>query len=323
MTFSAPAAAQRGATALAWVNGALGVLVFSGSMPATKVAVERFDPIFLTFIRASIAGAAAIILLLWTRSPWPPRKALIPLGLVALSIVLIFPLSAAVALDRMTAAHSSIMLGLLPIGTAICAVWRTSERPPLPFWIFAALGSLVVIGFALFQGGFQLVSSDLTLLVGIVAVSLGYAEGARLSRSIGGWQVISWALALSAPLMLCVTLALPWPPSGRLDFAGYVALAYVSLGSMLIGFVFWYRGLALGGIALIGQLQLLQPFLGLCWSHLFLGEHIDTAMIVAAVSVVICIAASRRSMRSAVAARVPSQGVDELVASAAAVAEGP
>lgn len=309
--------------AMAWLNGMLGVVVFSGSMPATRVAVERFDPIFLTFLRATIAGAAAIVVLVWTGSPRPPRRAFISLALVATTIVLIFPLSAAIALDGMTAAHSSVMLGLLPIGTAICAVWRAGERPPLPFWMFATIGSLVVIGFALVQGGLHLRSSDLILIVGIAAVSLGYAEGAHLSRTLGDWQVICWALAVSAPLMLCVNLALPWPAWSSVDSAGYVALAYVSLGSMLVGFVFWYRGLALGGIAVVGQLQLLQPFLGLCWSHLVLGEHVDLGMILAALGVVVCIAASRRSMRSTVGGASLNEDGREIVDCLAGAPEGP
>ena len=252
------------------INGLIGVVIFSGSLPATRVAVMDFDPVFLTVARAAIAGVLSLALLVVFRQPRPQRADVVPLIIVALGVVVGFPLLTALALRHVTSAHSIVFIGLLPLATAIFGVIRAGERPKPAFWFFSILGSALVAGFALMQGISVSGVGDALMFGAIVVCGLGYAEGARLSRTLGGWQVISWALVLSLPIMLALALATMPARFAGIGQPAWLGLAYVSLFSMLIGFVFWYRGLAQGGIAAVGQLQLLQPFFGLALAALLL-----------------------------------------------------
>jgi drug/metabolite transporter (DMT)-like permease len=283
-----------GYRASGWINGLIGVAIFSGSLPATRAAVMDFDPVFLTIARATIAALLGIALLLLFREKRPERGDLPALGLVALGVVVGFPLLTALALRHITSAHSIVFIGLLPLSTAVCAVLRAGERPRAGFWVFSCIGSALVAGYAVRQGVPASPAGDLFMLAAIVVCGLGYAEGAKLSRRLGGWQVISWALALSLPVMLAL-LVLATPP--RLDEVGlpaWIGLAYVSLFSMLIGFIFWYRGLARGGIAAVGQLQLLQPFFGLTLAATLLGEQVSAGMLAVTLAVVLCVGGAKR-----------------------------
>lgn len=276
-----------------WLSGFLGVLIFSGSLPATRMAVASLDPLFLTLARASIAGLLGAMMLLAFRQARPSRDDIPSLAIVSLGVVIGFPLLTAFALQHITAAHSIVFVGLLPLATAIFGVVRGGERPRPAFWIFSGIGSGLVAGFALHQGASASLVGDLLMLGAIVLCGLGYAEGAKLSRRLGGWQVISWALVFSLPLTAGLTLlTLPASWSG-IGLSAWLALAYVSLFSMLIGFVFWYRGLALGGIAGVGQLQLLQPFFGLVLSAMLLNETIGWPMIAVSLAVIACVAGAK------------------------------
>lgn len=286
-----------GRSANGWINGFIGVVIFSGSLPATRVAVQQFDPVFLTVARAAIAGLLAVVLLLAYRHRPPRHGHLVSLSIVALGVVVGFPLLTALALQHITSAHSIVFIGLLPLATAIFAVVRGRERPHPAFWGFSLLGSGFVIGFAVLQGFSASPVGDALMLAAILVCGLGYAEGARLSRELGGWQVISWALVLSLPVMALLTL-LYWPPTlAGIGAPAWMSLAYVSLFSMLIGFVFWYRGLAQGGIAAVGQLQLLQPFFGLALAAGLLHEPVTPLMLAATVAVILCVAGARRFAR--------------------------
>ena len=277
-----------------WGSGLLGVVIFSGSLPATRVAVADFSPLFLTATRAVIAALLGAALLLLLRQARPERRDLLSLAIVALGVVIGFPLLTALALRHITSAHSIVFIGLLPLATAIFGVLRGGERPKPLFWLFSCLGSATVVAFALSSGGSGSLTGDLLMIASVILCGLGYAEGARLSRRLGGWQVISWALVLAAPLMLALAI-MTLPPSWQgISHPAWLGLAYVSIFSMLVGFVFWYRGLALGGIASIGQLQLLQPFFGFALAGLLLGEPVVWTMIAAAGAVVICVAFARR-----------------------------
>ncbi|MBR2690292.1 MAG: DMT family transporter [Aquamicrobium sp.] len=281
-------------TTSGWFNGFLGVLIFSGSLPATRVAVMDFSPVFLTVTRAALAGLLGLALLLAFREKRPSRDDLISLTIVALGVVVGFPLLTALALEHVTSAHSIVFIGLLPLATAIFGVLRGGERPRLAFWLFSCLGSALVAGFALSRGLSASPVGDALMLAAIVVCGLGYAEGGKLSRRLGGWQVICWALVISLPLMLVLAL-ITFPPSlAGISMPAWVSLGYVSLFSMLIGFVFWYRGLAQGGIAAVGQLQLLQPFFGLALAAFLLHEQVSAAMVVVTLGVVLCVAGAKR-----------------------------
>ncbi|MCC7272309.1 MAG: DMT family transporter, partial [Alphaproteobacteria bacterium] len=275
-------------------SGLLGVIIFSGSLPATRVAVADFSPLFLSSARAVIAALLGAAFLLALRQKRPARTDIMPLAIVAFGVVVGFPLLTALALRHVTAAHSIVFIGLLPLATAVFGVLRAGERPMPAFWLLSVLGAATVAGFALSRSDGGSAAGDLLMIAAVLVCGLGYAEGATLARRLGGWQVISWALLLSLPMMAVVTLvALPdsW---GGVGVPAWIGLAYVSIFSMLVGFIFWYRGLALGGIAGVGQLQLLQPFFGLTLAAVFLHESIAWTMIASTVVVVLCVAGARR-----------------------------
>ncbi|WP_048648565.1 DMT family transporter [Nitratireductor soli] len=281
-------------TASGWGSGLLGVIIFSGSLPATRVAVADFSPMFLTSARAVIAALLGAVFLLALRQARPVRNDILPLALVAIGGVVGFPLLTALALQHITAAHSIVFIGLLPLATAIFGVVRGGERPKPAFWLFSVAGAAAVAGFALYGSNGGTLAGDLLMIAAILVCGLGYAEGATLSRRLGGWQVISWALLLSLPIMAVIAL-FTWPHVwANVGVPAWIGLAYVSIFSMMVGFIFWYRGLALGGIAGVGQLQLLQPFFGFLLAAIFLGEPIVWTMIASTVVVVLCVAGAKR-----------------------------
>lgn len=281
-------------TANGWINGFIGMLIFSGSLPATRAAVRDFDPLFLTAARAVIAALLSIALLGLLRARRPALRDLPSLGVVAGGAVVGFPLLTALALRHISAAHSIVFIGLLPLSTAAFAVLRAGERPRPAFWLFAGLGSSLVVGFAVATGLSAAPLGDLLMLAAITVCGLGYAEGAKLARRLGGWQVISWALVLSLPFMAVLLLAAPPPHWAAIAIPAWIGLAYVCVFSMLIGFIFWYRGLAQGGIAAVGQLQLLQPFFGLALAATLLGEQVSRAMVAVTLAVVACVMCAKR-----------------------------
>lgn len=277
-----------------WVNGFIGVLLFSGSMPATKVAVLSLDPIFVTAARAGIAGILALICLLIFKEKRPTKKQLMPLAIVAIGGVIGFPLLSALALQYITSAHSLVYLGILPMSTAVFAVLRGGEKPKRIFWLFSILGSLIVIGFAVLQGGTSSPVGNILMIIAILLCGLSYAEGAKLSKSLGGWQVISWAVVISLPISLPIMyLTAPSAPA-LISTETWIGVAYLGIFSMFIGFIFWYKGLAQGGTASVGQLQLLQPFFGLALAATLLNEHVSSNMILVTIGVILCVAGSKK-----------------------------
>ena len=273
----------------------LGVVIFSGSLPATRLALRDFDPMFLTVARATIAGLLALAIVMWRRERRPTNAQWLSLAVVAVGVVVGFPLLTALALQHVTSAHSMVFVGLLPLATAVFGVLRGGERPRRAFWVFSLIGSALVAGFALREGVTAAPMGDALMLLAIVLCGLGYAEGGRLARTLGGWQVISWALVLALPVM-AVAMLFWWPTNqlASVSTPGWLSLAYVALFSMFLGFVFWYRGLAQGGIAAVGQLQLLQPFLGLALAAALLHEQVSAAMLIVTVAVVLCVAGAKK-----------------------------
>lgn len=279
------------------INGLIGVLIFSGTLPATRVAVAHFNPIFLTATRAAIAGLLAFSLLLLFKQRRPNAADVIPLGIVSLGVVIGFPLLTALALGYVTSAHSIVFTGLLPLATAIFGVLRDGERPALAFWLFSGLGSVLVASYALTQDMSASLIADGLMCAAVIICGLGYAEGAKLSRKLGGWQVVSWALLLSLPIMFPVALLSKPQSFGDISIPAWLGLAYISFFSMLLGFIFWYRGLAQGGIAAVSQLQLLQPFFGFVLAATLLDEPVNGHMIAITIGVVFCIIGARKFVR--------------------------
>ncbi|WP_223484800.1 DMT family transporter [Stenotrophomonas indicatrix] len=284
-------------SASGWINGFIGVVIFAGSLPATRLAVMELDASFVTAARASIAALLGLVLLLALRQPRPVRSDLPGLVLVSLGVVVGFPLLTALALRHASSAHTIVFLGLLPLSTAVFGVLRGGDRPRPAFWVFSLLGSACVVGYAARNGIEASLQADLLMLAAIVVCGLGYAEGGRLARHLGGWQVISWALLLALPVMLPLMVAMRPASFTAVAPSAWWALGYVAVFSMLVGFLFWYRGLAQGGIAAVGQLQLLQPFFGLALAALLLHETVSAGMLLVTVAAVICVAGARRFSR--------------------------
>ena len=277
-----------------WLNGLLGVIIFSGSLPATRIAVLDLDPFFVTVARATIAGMLALIVLVINKEKFPQKTQFLSLGIVALGVVIGFPLLSALALRYVTSAHSIVFVGILPVSTAVFGIIRGGERPRPIFWIFSILGSLLVVGYALKQGISSSPIGDILMLLSVILCGLGYAEGGKLSKTLGGWQVISWALVFSLPVALPLTYIFLPSTVAHVSIGAWASLAYVSLFSMFIGFIFWYKGLAQGGIASIGQLQLLQPFFGLILAASLLHEEVNIGMLFVTIGVILCVGGAKK-----------------------------
>lgn len=277
--------------------GLAGVAMFSLTMPFTRMAVMDLDPLFAALARALGAAALAAGWLVWRRAALPPRDAWLPLGLVMLGVVIGFPLLSSMALRALPAAHGAVLAGLLPLMTTIYAALRGDERPSLAFWLIAVLGAAIVVAFALFQGGGALAPADLLMFAALAAGAMGYAEGGKLARTLGGPETICWALLLAVPpaaSMLAWHLARHPVDVAAVGPAAWVGLAYVTAISMFVGFFFWYRGLALGGIARVGQVQLLQPFMSLLGAAVLLGEQLALNNCLFALAVIGVVCAGRR-----------------------------
>lgn len=274
--------------------GFIGVAVFSLTLPFTRIAVAELNPAFVAFGRAVVAALCSIAMLRHLKAPWPTMQQVRGLLITALGVVIGFPLFSSIAMHYVPAAHGAVVLGVLPLATALFGALRFGERPSPGFWIAALIGSAIVIAFALRQGGGTFQIADLALFAAVFAAAMGYAEGGRLSQTMGGQQVIGWALVLSLPVVLPISIWLGWHYGVDASPQAWGAFAYVSLFSMFIGFFFWYKGLALGGIARVGQVQLLQPFMSLVGAAVIVGETLDASNLLFATAVIVVVAIGRR-----------------------------
>jgi drug/metabolite transporter (DMT)-like permease len=277
--------------------GGLGVLCFSMTFPATTAAEHSFGPVLVGVGRAVPAAVLAAAVLLTRRESLLPPRALLPrMAVVALAVGVGFGLLSAVALRHVSSVHGAVLTGLIPAATAGIAVLRAGERPRASYWVALGLGLAVVLGFAVVQGGGRLHSADVILLAAIAVAGLGYTEGGVLAREYGGWRIICWALILALPVSLPVTAwAAVTEPVGHVTVSAVAGLAWVSVVSMCLGFFAWYQGLARGGVARVGRLQLAQPALTLCWSALLLGERVSWLTGLAAVAVIAVTAVGRNA----------------------------
>jgi drug/metabolite transporter (DMT)-like permease len=274
--------------------GLIGVAIFSLTLPFTRIAVAELNPGFIAFGRAVVAGLCALAMLAWMKAPRPNAQQLRALVITALGVVVGFPLFSSIAMRYVPAAHGAVVVGLLPLATALFGALRFGERPSAGFWLAALAGSGIVIAFALREGGGSFQAADFALFAAVAAAAMGYAEGGRLAQSMGGQQVIAWALAISLPLTAPVSLWLGWEYGVSASPSSWLAFAYVSLFSMFIGFFFWYKGLALGGIARVGQVQLLQPFMSILAAAVIAGEALNASNLLFALAVIAVVAVGRR-----------------------------
>lgn len=275
---------------LGYVFGLIAVLAFAITLPATRLAVRALDPVFVGLGRGVGAALLAIAFLSVTRQRLPSREEAKGLAVVAAGVVVGFPLLTALAMGYVDASHGGVVLGILPLATAAAGVLFSGERPSARFWFLALAGATLVVGYSLTRAGGALNMADLALFGAIISAGIGYAEGARLSKSLGGLQVISWALVFSAPVLI-VPAVLYAPSSINLPLESWLGFLYITVISQFLGFFFWYHGLALGGIAKVSQIQLVQPFLTIMASALLLGERADilTWLVAAVVLVVVAI----------------------------------
>lgn len=257
--------------------GFIGVLMFSLTLPFTRIAVGELSPYFVTFGRSSLGGICALLLFAFTKPKLPTKNQLIRLSVMALGVVYGFPLFISLAMKTLPSAHGGIVLGVLPLATAVVGALRFNERPSLAFWITAVTGSLLVITYASLNGSGGLASEDWLLFVAIASASIGYSEGGKLSEEMSSVEVISWALVLTLPINIFLTYQYIDFEISAVSTSAIISFVYVGLISMYIAFFFWYRGIALGGVARVGQVQLLQPFLTLVGAYFLLDEQI-TAM---------------------------------------------
>ncbi|MDY6897899.1 MAG: DMT family transporter [Cyanobacteriota bacterium] len=276
------------------IYGFLGVLGFSGTLPATRIAVTNLDPTVVGLGRAIVAGTFALVLLRLTRQPIPHRRYWGSLAIIVGGVIIGFPLLSAWAMQQLPASHGAIVTGILPLATAIVAALRMGERPSVGFWIASFFGSLTIVCFALIEGNGSIKFADFILIIAVIAAAFGYAEGGQLSKTLGGWQVICFALVFSIPILIIPVASIVLQKGISASPSAWFGFGYVSIISMFLGFFAWYRGLAIGGIARVSQVQLLQPFLSILFSAVFLNEKITLLMIITAIIVVFAVAIGRR-----------------------------
>ena len=292
--------------------GLLGIVIFSVTLPMTRLAVGTPDApqmsgLFIAMGRAVLAGGLSAALLLMTRAPLPARRDWLPLAITAGSIVFGFPLFTSIAMRHVEAVHASVMVGVLPLATAVVGAFLNRQRPSTGFWICALAGTALVIAFALLRSGhsgLSLQMADVLLLLAMACAAVGYGHGGRLSQRMRAEHVICWALLISLPINL--PLAVWQFPEHNFPPSAWMAFAYVSIFSMWLGFFAWYRGLALGGTVRVSQVQLLQPFLGMLFAVPLLGERLDAVTVGFGVAVIATVFVGRRMPVQTVATRAPA-----------------
>lgn len=276
------------------VLGSLAVAAFGLTLPVSQYVVSVFNPLFIGLGRAAVAGVLAGMMLWWTRSPLPTYKQLRVLGAVVAGVVFGFPVLSAYAMQFVPASHGGVVLGILPLMTALIGAWIGHERPSPVFWLAAVIGATLVVWYVLPEDSLYLRPGHVQLLLAALSAAVGYALGGYLAREMASWRVICWALVLALPLTFPFSLILlpdHWMEIGSEYWFGFL---YLALISQLFGFFLWYRALALGGIARISQLQLLQPFFTLLAASLWLGEVVDLETLGFAAAVVVTVFVGKR-----------------------------
>jgi drug/metabolite transporter (DMT)-like permease len=262
------------ATSRGMLLGFLDVATFSLSLPMTRVAVLQLDAVLVTALRCLGAGVLAALVLLCMRARLPVRAQWRNIAWVSAGVVVGFPLFSAIAMRFVPSSHGALVNGLLPLATALASAYLHGERPAKAFWLLALLGSALILTYALIEGAGSLQWGDAWMLAAVIVAGFGYAAGGDASKQMPAWQVICWALVLCLPISLAVSVWRWQPAALQADWHAWGAVAYIGIMSQLIGFFWWYAGLAAGGVAKVGQVQLLQIFMTVAWAALFFGEPV-------------------------------------------------
>ena len=275
--------------------GFVGISIFSLTLPFTQMAVNEMSPFFVAFARASIAGICALILLIFTKSKFPNKIQIRRLIIIVIGVIYGFPIFTSIAMKTLPSSHSGIVLGILPLAMSLFAAIKYKEKPSSSFWMISIFGTLIVISYTFIDNNGSLMIEDLWLLFAILFAAIGYSEGGTLAKEMGSIGVISWALVISLPINLFASYLFYEINYASISFQAIISLTYVGLFSMFIGFFFWYKGIAIGGISRVGQVQLIQPFLTIVGAYFLTNEKITTLNILFAFMVLIVIIIGRKT----------------------------
>ena len=275
--------------------GLIGISMFSLTLPFTQMAVKEMSPFFVAFSRATIAGFCALILLILGKYKLPTKNQIIRLIIIAIGIVYGFPIFTSMAMTTLPSSHSGIVLGILPLTMSVLAAIRYNEKASLAYWITSIIGASLVVTYAFIDNNGFLIIEDLWLLFAILFVSVGYSEGGNLSKEMGSIAVVSWALVLTLPFNIIATYFFYETSFSSVSFQALISLSYVGLFSMYIGFFFWYKGIAIGGISRVGQVQLIQPFLTIFAAFFLTNEKITFLNILFALMVLVVIIVGKKT----------------------------
>ena len=275
--------------------GFVGISIFSLTLPFTQMAVNEMSPFFVAFARASIAGICALILLIFTKSKFPNKIQIRRLLIIVIGVIYGFPIFTSIAMKTLPSSHSGIVLGILPLAMSLFAAIKYKEKPSSSFWMISIFGTFIVISYTFIDNNGSLMIEDLWLLFAILFAAIGYSEGGTLAKEMGSIGVISWALVISLPINLFASYLFYEINYTSISFQAIISLTYVGLFSMFIGFFFWYKGIAIGGISRVGQVQLIQPFLTIVGAYFLTNEKITTLNILFAFMVLIVIIIGRKT----------------------------
>jgi len=280
------------------LEGLAAVFFFALTLPMSRYVVRQVDPVTTGLFRCLVAGGLAAALLMITRQPWPSRRQLKGLAAASVGIVYVYPVFVAWAMKYTPSSHGSVVVGLLPLATAAFASWFGHDRPGWRFWLSAVAGSLVVIVYAVHHGGGALHAADAALLFAVVCSGVAYAEGGYLARSMGGWQVISWVMALNLPLVAVTLTAMVWRQGGiETDAPTWSTMVFMGVFNQYVAFFGWYKAMANVGVARVSQLQLLQPFMTVVIAAVFLHEQTTWTTWLALMLVVATVAIARKAAK--------------------------
>ena len=275
--------------------GFVGISIFSLTLPFTQMAVNEMSPFFVAFARASIAGICALILLIFTKSKFPNKIQIRRLIIIVIGVIYGFPIFTSIAMKTLPSSHSGIVLGILPLAMSLFAAIKYKEKPSSSFWMISIFGTFIVISYTFIDNNGSLMIEDLWLLFAILFAAIGYSEGGTLAKEMGSIGVISWALVISLPINLFASYLFYEINYTSISFQAIISLTYVGLFSMFIGFFFWYKGIAIGGISRVGQVQLIQPFLTIVGAYFLTNEKVTFLNILFAFMVLIVIIIGRKT----------------------------